>query len=232
MMSSMTVLVVPLVEVVDQLRALVTEVPGVLEAQTADASVRRYPRHLGDAKMPTCRANASSSTSTRCARGRTRRRSGSAEVRDRRSTSTSTGGSSRWRRSTGPRASAIRGSGRWPTGGRRCASPPACAATDMDACDRWYEACGTALHVDGRRFYDVDVAHELLESIGATAGRVGRRARRPDHARRRPRRPRARRRHVRRVRRADHRLRRRPCGVRTGRRAGTDRATMRWRCGI
>jgi predicted DsbA family dithiol-disulfide isomerase len=41
--------------------------------------------------------------------------------------------------------------------------------TDMDACDRWYEACGRALHVDGRRFYDAAVAHELLESIGQPA---------------------------------------------------------------
>lgn len=38
--------------------------------------------------------------------------------------------------------------------------------TDMDACDRWYAACGKALHEDGRRFYDADVAHELLETIG------------------------------------------------------------------
>ena len=38
--------------------------------------------------------------------------------------------------------------------------------TDMDACDRWYEVCGKALHEDGRRFYDAAVAHELLESIG------------------------------------------------------------------
>jgi 2-hydroxychromene-2-carboxylate isomerase len=38
---------------------------------------------------------------------------------------------------------------------------------DMDLCDRWYEACGRALHVDGRRFYDREVAIELLESIGA-----------------------------------------------------------------
>jgi hypothetical protein len=42
--------------------------------------------------------------------------------------------------------------------------------TDMGACDRWYAACGKALHEDGRRFYDVDVAHELLESIGADPG--------------------------------------------------------------
>ncbi|MFT3853901.1 MAG: DsbA family protein [Ilumatobacteraceae bacterium] len=38
--------------------------------------------------------------------------------------------------------------------------------TDMDACDRWYEVCGKALHEDGRRFYDAGVAHDLLESIG------------------------------------------------------------------
>lgn len=37
--------------------------------------------------------------------------------------------------------------------------------TDMDACDRWYEVCGNALHVDGRRFYDPTVARELLSSI-------------------------------------------------------------------
>jgi len=42
--------------------------------------------------------------------------------------------------------------------------------TDMAACDRWYEACGTALHEDGRRFYDVAVAHELLESIDVDPG--------------------------------------------------------------
>jgi 2-hydroxychromene-2-carboxylate isomerase len=38
---------------------------------------------------------------------------------------------------------------------------------DMTLCDRWYEACGRALHVDGRRFYERDVALELLDSIGA-----------------------------------------------------------------
>ena len=29
---------------------------------------------------------------------------------------------------------------------------------DMSLCDRWYEACGRALHVEGRRFYERDVA--------------------------------------------------------------------------
>lgn len=38
---------------------------------------------------------------------------------------------------------------------------------DMSLCDRWYEACGRALHVDGRRFYERDVALDLLGSIGA-----------------------------------------------------------------
>lgn len=38
--------------------------------------------------------------------------------------------------------------------------------TDMQACDRWYEACGRALHVDGRRFYNREVAVDLLDSIG------------------------------------------------------------------
>ena len=39
----------------------------------------------------------------------------------------------------------------------------------MDLCDRWYEACGRALHVDGRRFYDRDVAVDLL-AASARAG--------------------------------------------------------------
>jgi predicted DsbA family dithiol-disulfide isomerase len=38
---------------------------------------------------------------------------------------------------------------------------------DPDLCDRWYEACGRALHVDGRRFYDRATALDLLASIGA-----------------------------------------------------------------
>ncbi|HEY4609455.1 MAG TPA: hypothetical protein VIH06_09630, partial [Ilumatobacteraceae bacterium] len=38
---------------------------------------------------------------------------------------------------------------------------------DMELCGRWYEACGRALHVDGRRFYERDVAVDLLQSIGA-----------------------------------------------------------------
>lgn len=38
---------------------------------------------------------------------------------------------------------------------------------DMDLCDRWYEACGRALHGEGRRFYDRDVALDLLADIGA-----------------------------------------------------------------
>src|SRR3954447_17728910 len=40
---------------------------------------------------------------------------------------------------------------------------------DMSLCDRWYEVCGQALHVDGRRFYEADVAADLLASIGAPA---------------------------------------------------------------
>jgi 2-hydroxychromene-2-carboxylate isomerase len=35
--------------------------------------------------------------------------------------------------------------------------------------DRWYEACGRALHEEGRRFYDADVAADLLDTIGAPA---------------------------------------------------------------
>jgi 2-hydroxychromene-2-carboxylate isomerase len=40
---------------------------------------------------------------------------------------------------------------------------------DMDLCDQWYSACGHALHVEGRRFYERGVALELLASIGAPA---------------------------------------------------------------
>ncbi len=35
---------------------------------------------------------------------------------------------------------------------------------NMDWCDQFYEACGRALHVDGRRFYDREVARDLLRS--------------------------------------------------------------------
>ncbi len=38
---------------------------------------------------------------------------------------------------------------------------------DMAWCDRWYEVCGRALHVDGRRFYDRAVAMQLLAEIDA-----------------------------------------------------------------
>jgi 2-hydroxychromene-2-carboxylate isomerase len=41
--------------------------------------------------------------------------------------------------------------------------------TDDELCGAWYEACGRALHVEGRRFYDPDVARDLLLSIGAPA---------------------------------------------------------------
>ncbi len=36
----------------------------------------------------------------------------------------------------------------------------------MDACDAWYLACGRALHEEGRRPHEADVARELLASIG------------------------------------------------------------------
>jgi 2-hydroxychromene-2-carboxylate isomerase len=41
---------------------------------------------------------------------------------------------------------------------------------DMDLCDRWYRACGRALHVEGRRPYDPVVAAELLRDIDAPEG--------------------------------------------------------------
>lgn len=40
---------------------------------------------------------------------------------------------------------------------------------DDELCGAWYEACGRALHVDGRRPYTEDVAKELLAEIGAPA---------------------------------------------------------------
>jgi 2-hydroxychromene-2-carboxylate isomerase len=40
---------------------------------------------------------------------------------------------------------------------------------DMAMCDRWYEAAGQALHVDGRRPYDESVAKDLLTAIGSSA---------------------------------------------------------------
>ena len=39
----------------------------------------------------------------------------------------------------------------------------------MDACDAWYLACGRALHEEGRRPHEADVARELLASIGESA---------------------------------------------------------------
>jgi 2-hydroxychromene-2-carboxylate isomerase len=38
---------------------------------------------------------------------------------------------------------------------------------DMALCDAWYAACGHALHREGRRPYEEEVARELLDSIGA-----------------------------------------------------------------
>ncbi len=44
--------------------------------------------------------------------------------------------------------------------------------TSMDDCDRWYERSARALHEDGRRPHDPDVARHLLEEIGLDAGLV------------------------------------------------------------
>lgn len=41
---------------------------------------------------------------------------------------------------------------------------------DMALCDAWYEAAGRALHEEGRRPYEVEVASELLATIGAPDG--------------------------------------------------------------
>ena len=38
--------------------------------------------------------------------------------------------------------------------------------TDMDLLDRWYQAAGKALHVDGRKPHRPEVAEELLAEMG------------------------------------------------------------------
>ena len=38
---------------------------------------------------------------------------------------------------------------------------------DMNLCDKWYEAIGNALHIDGRRPYEEETALQLLGDIGA-----------------------------------------------------------------
>ena len=38
---------------------------------------------------------------------------------------------------------------------------------DMDLCDKWYEAIGNALHIQGRRPYEEETALQLLAAIGA-----------------------------------------------------------------
>ena len=40
---------------------------------------------------------------------------------------------------------------------------------DMALCDAWYKACGKALHTDGRKPHDPEIARELLIAIGAKA---------------------------------------------------------------
>jgi 2-hydroxychromene-2-carboxylate isomerase len=40
---------------------------------------------------------------------------------------------------------------------------------DNELCGAWYDVAGRALHVEGRRPYDVDTARDLLASIGAPA---------------------------------------------------------------
>lgn len=44
--------------------------------------------------------------------------------------------------------------------------------TDMELLDRWYEAAGTALHVDGRKPHRREVAEELLAELGLDPGLV------------------------------------------------------------
>src|SRR4051794_5599697 len=44
--------------------------------------------------------------------------------------------------------------------------------TDMALLDQWYDAAGTALHVDGRKPHRREVAEELLTELGLDAGIV------------------------------------------------------------
>jgi 2-hydroxychromene-2-carboxylate isomerase len=44
--------------------------------------------------------------------------------------------------------------------------------TDMDLLDRWYAAAGRALHVEGHKPHEPEVARHLLEEIGADPGVV------------------------------------------------------------
>ena len=43
---------------------------------------------------------------------------------------------------------------------------------DMDALDRWYERAGRALHEDGQKPHDPDVARRLLDELGFDPGLV------------------------------------------------------------
>ena len=86
---------------------------------------------------------------------------------------------------------------------------------DMDLLDRWYQAAGQALHVEGRKPHRPEVAEELLAEMGLDPGHRPGRHRRSDHRRRGA--GRARDRGVQgRVRRAHPGLRRRAGPVRTG----------------
>ena len=83
----------------------------------------------------------------------------------RRTASRSTGGSSRSRRSTGSRARSIRGTRmelRLVDASDRCTA----RRTSMDDLDAWYERAGRALHEDGHRPHQPDVARHLLQEIG------------------------------------------------------------------
>ena len=38
---------------------------------------------------------------------------------------------------------------------------------DMDLCDKWYEVIGNALHIEGKRPYEIETAQALLKEINA-----------------------------------------------------------------
>lgn len=104
---------------------------------------------------------------TLCAHGRIKPLCGSARF-DVSTVYTSIGDFSALKRSTDQRGKNIRGSGPWPTAGvRRVAAR--LRRQNMALCDAWYAACGKALHTDGRKPHDPEIARELLIAIGASA---------------------------------------------------------------
>ena len=147
------------------------------EALHVQQSVRRTNGALGVAVASAAspprldrRPPPSTSTSTSCARTRSRRRGGSARCATT-PASRCGGGSSPWRRSTGSRARSTRGSA-WSYGWSMMRIGALLRREDPALLDAWYAKAGTALHVEGRKPHDPDVARELLAEIGVDPGVV------------------------------------------------------------